>query len=124
MVQYGVEKQRDSNWSFCTPAISAGYPRWWRPDEMKFDHQNRPQHRLDNTGEFLDAFDNYAYVYCVGNPEVGKEQEPIPKGPSERERIRLCYHRYRSEDVHDRLLSILDRRDRRPAGRTSFPVGH
>ena len=32
--QYGVDKQRDSMWSFCTPAIAAGYPRWWRPDEV------------------------------------------------------------------------------------------
>ena len=24
--QYGVHQQRDSNWCYCTPAISAGYP--------------------------------------------------------------------------------------------------
>ena len=69
--QYGVDKQRDSNWSFCTPAIAAGYPRWWRPDEMNMPHQNRPQHGRDNTGEFLDGFGNRVYVYAVGNPEVG-----------------------------------------------------
>lgn len=72
MTQYGVEKQRDSNWSFCTPAISAGYPRWWRPDEMNMPHTNRPKHGLPNTGEFIDGLGNKAYVYCVGNPEVGK----------------------------------------------------
>ena len=72
LTQYGVEKQRDSNWSFCTPAISAGYPRWWRPDEMKMPHTNRPKHGHDNTGEFLDGLGNKAYVYAVGNPEVGK----------------------------------------------------
>lgn len=72
MTQYGVEKQRDSNWSFCTPAISAGYPRWWRPDEMKMPHTNRPKHGHPNTGEFIDGLGNKAYVYCVGNPEVGK----------------------------------------------------
>ncbi|NQV28238.1 MAG: alkaline phosphatase D family protein, partial [Rhodopirellula sp.] len=69
--QYGVHQQRDSNWSFCTPAISAGYPRWWRPDEIGMPHQNRPQHGHDNTGEFLDGFGNKVYVYAVGNPEVG-----------------------------------------------------
>ena len=72
--QYGVDKQRDSNWSFCTPAIAAGYPRWWRPDEMGMPHQNRPKHGRDNTGEFLDGFGNKVFVYAVGNPEVGKNK--------------------------------------------------
>ena len=74
LVQYGVEKQRDSCWSFCTPAISAGYPRWWRPDELEMPHENRPSHDLPNTGEYLDGFGNRAYVYAVGNPEVGTEK--------------------------------------------------
>ena len=72
LTQYGVEKQRDSNWSFCTPAISAGYPRWWRPDESNMPHENRPKHGHANTGEFLDGLGNKAYVYAVGNPVVGK----------------------------------------------------
>lgn len=72
LTQYGVEKQRDSNWSFCTPAISAGYPRWWRPDELKMPHENRPKHGLPDTGEFIEGLGNKAYVYAVGNPEVGK----------------------------------------------------
>ncbi|MGB6223000.1 alkaline phosphatase D family protein [Haloferula sp.] len=70
--QYGVKKQRDSNWSFCTPAIAVGYPRWWRPDEVGMTHQNRPQHGNEFTGEYLDGFGNMAYVYAVGNPVVGK----------------------------------------------------
>jgi hypothetical protein len=72
LTQYGVDKQRDSNWSFCTPAISVGYPRWWRPDELKMPHENRPKHGQANTGEYLDGFGNKAYVYAVGNPEVGQ----------------------------------------------------
>jgi len=74
LVQYGVDDQRDSCWSFCTPAISAGYPRWWRPDELGMPHTNRPSHGLPNTGEYLDGFGNRAYVYAVGNPEVGTEK--------------------------------------------------
>ncbi len=74
LVQYGADTQRDSCWSFCTPAIAAGYPRWWRPDEMNMPHENRPQHNLPNTGEFLDGFGNLAYVYAVGNPEVGTKK--------------------------------------------------
>ena len=77
--QYGVDQQRDSCWSFCTPAISAGYPRWWRPDEMSMPHQNRPQHGFDNTGEYLDGFGNKVYVYAVGNPEVGTEKNRYDK---------------------------------------------
>ncbi len=72
LTQYGVSTQRDSLWSFCTPAIAAGYPRWWRPDELGMPHQNRPKHGHPNTGEFLDGFGNKVYVYAVGNPEVGK----------------------------------------------------
>ena len=74
LCQYGVDKQRDGNWSFCTPAISAGYPRWWRPDELGMPHENRPKHGLDNTGEYLDGLGNRVYVYAVGNPEVGREK--------------------------------------------------
>lgn len=74
LVQYGVDEQRDSNWSFCTPAIAAGYPRWWRPDEVDMPHENRPKHGLPHTGEYLDGFGNKVYVYAVGNPEVGTKQ--------------------------------------------------
>jgi hypothetical protein len=75
LVQYGVDEQRDSCWSFCTPAISAGYPRWWRPDELGMPHKNRPRHHLPNTGEYQDGFGNYIYVYAIGNPEVGKQKQ-------------------------------------------------
>ncbi|MEM9413277.1 MAG: twin-arginine translocation pathway signal, partial [Planctomycetota bacterium] len=68
--QYGVEQQRDSNWAFCTPPIAAGWPRWWLPDDVGLPRQNRPQHGLDNTGEYRDSFGNCVYVYAVGNPEV------------------------------------------------------
>ncbi|MCB1122668.1 MAG: alkaline phosphatase D family protein, partial [Verrucomicrobiae bacterium] len=74
LVQYGVKGQRDSNWSFCVPAISAGYPRWWRPDELGMPHKNRPRHGLADTGEMNDGLGNKVYVYAVGNPEVGTEK--------------------------------------------------
>lgn len=70
--QYGVNQQRDSNWAFCTPAISAGWPRWWLPDNVGLPHKNRPAHGLPQTGEYLDSFGNKIYVYATGNPEVGK----------------------------------------------------
>jgi hypothetical protein len=79
LTQYGVDKQRDGFWSFCTPAIAAGYPRWWRPDEMKMGHENRPKHGLANTGEFLDGFGNKAYVYAVGNPEAASKRNRYEK---------------------------------------------
>ncbi|MEC9092278.1 MAG: alkaline phosphatase D family protein, partial [Planctomycetota bacterium] len=74
LVQYGVDRQRDGNWSFCTPAIAVGYPRWWRPDEIGMKHDNRPGHNQDNTGEYLDGFGNKVYVYAVGNPVVATEK--------------------------------------------------
>lgn len=74
LVQYGIDRQRDSIWSFCAPAIAVGYPRWWRPDELKIPFDNRPSHALPNTGEYLDGFGNRIYVYAVGNPDVGTEK--------------------------------------------------
>lgn len=79
LVQYGVEGQRDGNWSFCTPAIAVGYPRWWRPDEVGMPHGNRPAHGLPNTGEYLDGLGNKVFVYAVGNPEVGTEPNRYDK---------------------------------------------
>ncbi|MCF6311061.1 MAG: alkaline phosphatase D family protein [Verrucomicrobiales bacterium] len=77
--QYGVKKQRDSNWSFCTPAIAVGYPRWWRPDEVGMPHQNRPDGGRENTGEYIDGAGNKVYVYAVGNPIVPTEKNRYKK---------------------------------------------
>ena len=79
VAQYGVEKQRDSNWSFCTPAIAAGYPRWWRPDELGIPTKNRPSHGREHTGEYTDGLGNKVYVYAVGNPEVGRAKHRYEK---------------------------------------------
>ena len=42
-------------------------------------HENRPAHNLPDTGEFEDGFGNKAYVYAVGNPEVGKDKNRYNK---------------------------------------------
>lgn len=69
--QYGVDRQRDANWAFCTPAIAAGWPRWWNPDRAGLPVGNRPSHHLADTGEYRDSFGNPIYVYAVGNPDIG-----------------------------------------------------
>lgn len=74
LAQYGIDTQRDNCWSFCTPAIAAGYPRWWRPDEVDMPHENRPEHGLPHTGEYIDGFGNPVYVYAVGYPEVATKK--------------------------------------------------
>jgi len=79
LAQYGVAKQRDSNWSFCTPAIAAGYPRSWLPDELGMAYQNRPAHNHENTGEYLDGCGNKVYVYAVGNPVTGVDKNRYKK---------------------------------------------
>lgn len=79
LVQYGADRQRDGSWAFCTPAISAGYPRWWRPDEVGTPHRNRPRHGLPHTGEFRDPLGNRVYVYAIGNPEVGSALDPYER---------------------------------------------
>ncbi|MFP4172288.1 MAG: alkaline phosphatase D family protein [Candidatus Hydrogenedentota bacterium] len=71
LVQHGMEEQRDAIWSFCTPAITTGYQRWWRPDEVEIprDVENRPPHDLPHTGEYVDGLGNKVFVYAVANPE-------------------------------------------------------
>lgn len=68
MVHYGLNDFRDAGWCFCTPAISVGYSRWFRPDELNIPANNRPVHGLPNTGEYKDIFGNLNYVYAIGNP--------------------------------------------------------
>jgi alkaline phosphatase D len=71
LVQYGIERPRDSLWAFCTPAIAVGYPRWWRPDDLGIPVRDRPDHGLANTGSYADGLGNLVFVEAVGNPEVG-----------------------------------------------------
>lgn len=68
-IQYGVDNFRDAGYSFCSPAISIVYSRWFRPDELDIQIQNRPAHGNPNTGEYIDAFGNLNYVYAIGNPD-------------------------------------------------------
>ncbi len=68
IVQYGIDDFRDAGYSFCPPAISTGYSRWFRPDDLGVPVRNRPSHGMPNTGEYVDAFGNLNYVYAVGNP--------------------------------------------------------
>ena len=68
MVQYSVDELRDGGWTFCTPAISTGYPRWGQPDSVNVPFTDRPAHGLPNTGCYRDGFGNINYIYAVGNP--------------------------------------------------------
>jgi hypothetical protein len=66
--QYGIDEYRDGSWCYCTPAISVGYQRWFRPDELGVPIKGRPDHQLPNTGHYEDAFGNFNFIYAVGNP--------------------------------------------------------
>ncbi len=68
LVQYGLDNYRDAGWSFCTPAITVGYQRWFLPDELGRPVVDRPEHGYPNTGKYQDAFGNKNYVYAIGNP--------------------------------------------------------
>jgi hypothetical protein len=68
VVQYGLDDCRDAGWSFCTPAISTGYPRWFLPDSIDIPVHDRPSHNFPNTGCYEDIFGNKNFVYAVGNP--------------------------------------------------------
>ncbi len=75
LVQYSIDGPRDGGWTFCTPAISTGYPRWGQPDSVNIPFFDRPEHNLPNTGCYRDIFGNYNYVYAVGNPVDVFEKE-------------------------------------------------
>jgi hypothetical protein len=69
LVQYSINEPQDAAWTFCTPAISSGYPRWGQPDAVNIPFTSRPLHNLPNTGIYRDAFGNDNFIYAVGNPE-------------------------------------------------------
>jgi len=118
--QYGVDAQRDANWSFCTPAIAAGYPRWWRPDDVGMPHENRPAHGYDNTGEYLDGFGNKVYVYAVGNPEVGTEKNRYDKAHQKGSGFGLVtIDSEEKEYILDSFRFLIDATDGKPANQ--FP---
>lgn len=125
LVQYGADRQRDGCWAFCTPAISAGYPRWWRPDEVGTPHRNRPRHGLAHTGEFLDPLGNRVYVYAIGNPEVGTAPDPYERAHQKSSGFGLVTidteaKTYRIEAF--RFLSTADSEDGEDAQFPGWPV--
>ena len=67
VVQHGVDRWEDSAWSFCVPAISNLYPRFWNPDYPPFD---APDGLAPNLGRYLDGFSNKLTVHAVANPIV------------------------------------------------------
>ncbi|MDO6518049.1 alkaline phosphatase D family protein [Zobellia uliginosa] len=75
VVQYSIDEPRDGGWTFCTPAISTGYPRWGQPDSVNIPFTDRPGHGLPNTGCYRDGFGNDNYIYAVGNPTDDFEEE-------------------------------------------------
>ncbi len=66
-VQYGIDEFRDAGWALCTPAITVGYQRRFLPDRLGIPYKNRPDHDLDNTGEYIGGMGHKNYVYAVGN---------------------------------------------------------
>ncbi|MDA1015865.1 MAG: hypothetical protein O3A00_15590, partial [Planctomycetota bacterium] len=76
IVHHGIDSWNDAGYSFCVPSIAAGYPRSWLPDAEGRTVQNRKNPKLDNTGEYRDAFQNYITVHGIGNP-AKKNRRPV-----------------------------------------------
>ncbi len=88
LVQYGIENFKDGSWAFCTPAITVGYQRRFKPEELGWVIENRPAHNLPNTGEYRDPFGHPSYVYAIGNP---KEET---RDPNRYQRAQNCSSGY------------------------------
>ena len=99
LVQYGVDEQRDSSWSFCTPAIAAGYPRWWRPDEVGMPHENRPQARTAKHRRVPRRIRQQDLRLCGRQSRSRHEKESLRQGPPEGQRLRFGDDRHRSQDL-------------------------
>ncbi len=66
-VQYGIDEFRDAGWAICTPAITVGYQRRFFPDRLGIPYHNRPEHNLENTGEYIGGIGHKNFIYAVGN---------------------------------------------------------
>lgn len=102
LIQHGIERQRDAIWGFCTPAISVGYQRWWRPDQVGMPHRNRPEHNLPHTGEYVDGLGNEIFVYAVANPAGSRHDHRYEQAQVKASGFGLCRFdkAARSIDVH------------------------
>ena len=67
VLQHGNDAWEDSAWSFCVPAISNLYPRFWNPDYPPFD---APDGLAPHLGRYLDGFSNKLTIHAVANPIV------------------------------------------------------
>ncbi|MDZ7617500.1 MAG: alkaline phosphatase D family protein, partial [Patescibacteria group bacterium] len=102
LIQHGIDRPRDAIWGFCTPAIAVGYQRWWRPDEVDMPHQNRPEHNLPHTGEYIDGLGNQIFVYSVANPEGTRHDHRYEQAQIKASGFGLCRFdkAARTIDVH------------------------
>ncbi|MEM1296888.1 MAG: alkaline phosphatase D family protein [Verrucomicrobiota bacterium] len=73
IVHHGVEKHRDSIWSFCVPSIANFYPRAWNPRRSGL---NRPDNAPHWQGDHVDGFYNPVTVYAATNPGEDFGVEP------------------------------------------------
>jgi len=71
IVQYDIDRWRDSGWAFCVPSIANLWPRWWIPKQQGLNPEPGAQ---EYTGDFLDGFGNKVTVYAHTNPyKTGRE---------------------------------------------------
>ena len=66
---HGIEKWRDSIYSFCVPSIANLYLRWWQPLEPG---KNLKPGQDPILGDHIDGFDNKVTAIAVANPTPEK----------------------------------------------------
>jgi hypothetical protein len=64
VIHYGIDDQADAGVAFAGPAVNVGYPRWFEPEKPG---ENRKPGAPEETGDFLDHFDNPMRVLAVAN---------------------------------------------------------
>lgn len=65
VVQHGVDEWEDAGWSFCAPAVSNFYTRFWNPG---YPPEGGKAGELEFTGRYRDGFRNLMTVLAVANP--------------------------------------------------------
>ena len=73
VIHHGVNRFRDSGYSFCVPSIVNYYNRWWVPQNGP-DGEN-VEGPLPGLGDYYDGFQNKITMYAYANPSQERKNK-------------------------------------------------
>jgi len=73
VIHHGVNRFRDSGYSFCVPSIVNYYNRWWEP--KKNPDGESVKGTLTGLGDYFDGFHNKITMYAYANPSQERKNK-------------------------------------------------